>query len=571
MSDFVLEEDADDLELENRASLLLESSDLGRRIEPHGRRPIGVNQPPGGGSNYPLVLPSDDVEYLFADFYLSYPDPFSTYSESFSIAWLFGFGDNPTDPPGWAPEPIHDYDMIVKDSDGNIVFDSTQALSFYTKVWGGRLLIIEWKDDVNTIVCRCTIHIAWSQQDVDANRIKTYDTNIAPTNAVLDPRTCNRLPLRVNSIRFGLNVFNGAFELESGYNIGLQAGSPDTQFSTADFTLNNLLTLGNRQVIQGTRFKQQVLISANPGDGLGQVPGCQDSETTVKVFGGARPDSAGNINLDMDACLRTQRPVGLVSSEPRHFQYLSNTQTPTEAKATIEIHDDCGPCCDCDFFVRTYKGLKRQWNFWQGMATQGQAIRDQLVLNRDRWLAAKDCRESNPLRVVLLPEPSCKVVGGAMYCNASTCCLIPLQFRFTFEHYRAGVLTSDPDFTPTACEILIDGSPQTATGEEGYVWAGQWPVYDVLFDYGDPQDTSRVSFRLCMPDCNSSDNIRMTVAVISPDPDGCVLPVKNVPDDIDALWHASGLAYPADPVRALMASKLIPLQSNSAFCSGCKC
>lgn len=575
MSDIILGEDGLPILLEDGRSLLLESDSSTYNLDPHGREPIGVNQAPSGGSEYPLIQPSEDVRQLFGDFYLSYPDALCHFQTPFRIAWLHGFGGAPADVPDWTPEPVHERELIVKDANDLVVFDSTLADSYRIQLWGSRLLIIEWMNSEDYLVCRCTVHVAWTAEDVADGINRGYAADIEPESAILDPRTYNRLPLRVSSLRVGLTKLSGQIVLESGYNVGLSVDTPVTDVEFTDneeFTLDengDLVTTTVLRDIPGTRFTRQVLIQANPGDGRGQVPGCEEVEPTIKVFGGARPDSSGNINLDVENCLRIQRPVQLTSESPREFRYGDIALTDTEAKAAIVVHNDCGPCCECDFYVRTYAGLKRQWTLWSGLAQQGEEVRDIIKLNKERWLLQKACREANPLRVILLPEPSCKVVGGAIYCNASKCCLVPVTFRFTFEHYRDGVPVTDPGFHPLACEVLVEGSAQKS-GEERYAWSGTWPVFDVVLDYIDPQDTGRVSFRICTPACTPSDNFRMTVAVLAEDPAGdCILPVQTVPDEILSLWSESLEDLP--PVRGLTVSKLIPLQNTNAFCAACEC
>ena len=98
------------------------------------RQPIGVNQPPSGGTNYPFVRPSEDIQYLLGDVYLSYPDDSYTYEYPLRIEWLYGFGTAPVTPPAGYPTPTHTHDVIIKDANDVTVFDSTLADS-YRIVW----------------------------------------------------------------------------------------------------------------------------------------------------------------------------------------------------------------------------------------------------------------------------------------------------------------------------------------------------------------------------------------------------------------------------------------------------
>jgi hypothetical protein len=555
---------------------------------PRGRQPIGVNQPPSGGTNYPFVRPSDDIEWLLGDFYLSFPDDRCAFAYPFHIAWLYGFGTDPAPPEnivGW-PTPVNAYDLVIQDDNGNTVFDSTTAEQFATTDWPAtnpRLKIIEWV--AGETVCRCTLHTQWTQHDIDAGLSKTYEDYIVPANGELDSRTLNKLPLRVRSIRTGLTKFTGTpVVFEAGFNIDWREVNLEEEIGEFQLDLDDLgieIDPEDRDVISGDRVTERVTIEAIPGAGLGVVPGCQETEPILRKFAGATADAGGNILLDMEGCLWGQRPVGLTEVKPREFRYLNENLTPANAAAGIEIGNDCGPCCECSYFVRTYAGLKRQWNLWQDLAIRAEDVRDTLNENIDRWLKEKDCREQNPLKLILLAEPECKAAVGALYCNTNKCCAKPLIMRFTFQYFVGENEVTPPAFVCDAAEI--DGSPQKQQdipkdhGEE-YALAGQWPVYEALFEYANPQDTSRVSFRVCIPECAPGTSLKVWVSVHYPDMEPvpetgeeCDPGVVDVPDNIAAIWAASVNGPPAYPTRALKATKTIPLNNQSAFCETCEC
>ena len=120
-----------------------------------GRQPIGVNQPPNSGTNYPFIRPSSDVQHLLGDFYLSYKETATCYAYPFRISWLYGFGDQePSSPSG--KTPTHTHDIEIKDSNDVIVFDSSVNGVVYREfLWGDRFLIVEWHfPSDNKIICR---------------------------------------------------------------------------------------------------------------------------------------------------------------------------------------------------------------------------------------------------------------------------------------------------------------------------------------------------------------------------------------------------------------------------------
>lgn len=552
---------------------------------PRGRQAIGVNQPPHGGNDYPFVNPSANVQQILGDFYLSYEDDTCNFVLPFSVAWMYGFGAlNVTPIPGM-PDPTSDYDILVTDANGATVFDSTTCVSFKSSDWPStgtaRLRILEWQTE--TAVCRCTTYLTWTQEEIDQGIAHGHPNYLVPDNGELDPRTLNRVPARLKQLVVAGNTFNAMdVLLVSGYNVVISEAVAADDYSDVGLTAADFATeTATKSVIVGTRRTSKIQIKAEPGDGLGTYDDCTelyDPAPPIKQINGASPDDAGNLILDAEGCLRSQRPVYLESELPeRLYHYYSSdlvtdpypvqgiTDTADERyAAALELHNDCGPCCDCDYFIRTYQGLKRQWNLWKTLAEEAEDIRDLYVENRDIWLAQKTCREANPVRLVLISEPGCKVAGGAIFCNTSGACIIPLTLRFTFRTYQNGVLSGS---VVTQCsDTTIEGSAHKRTGEEAYTLRGTFPAYEAGFDYADPQDTSRVSFRMCFPDCSSADNVEMVVTAHYESDD-----VEEITPDawMLAAWAAAGL--PSIPMHAQLASKLIPLDSRDPFCAQCIC
>ena len=89
--------------------------------DPQGRQPIGVDQPPGSGTNYPFVQPSLDIQYLLGDLFLSFDDLSDTYEFPLKVSWLFGFGVTVVAPPAGYPTPTHARDIIVTDVNDVVV------------------------------------------------------------------------------------------------------------------------------------------------------------------------------------------------------------------------------------------------------------------------------------------------------------------------------------------------------------------------------------------------------------------------------------------------------------------
>jgi hypothetical protein len=561
--------------------------------DPRGRQPIGVNQPPGGGTNYPFNRPSSDIQYLLGDFYLSFTDITCQYSYPFHVEWMYGFGTNSVTPPSGYPAPVHTRDIIIKDASGVTVFDSTRDGTLYSaNVWGTRLLVHEWVDSDKYTVCRCTEHTEWTQGDIDAGLDKTYDDYIVPTDGILDARTYNRLPQRVNTITVGLVTLDGQISFEEGYNIGLTG-----TLRTSDIAKLTLADIGvetqSAEVIPGERRTTYLTLDATPGLGLGTFPSCENLadnyQTDLRKLNGVIGDASGNVNLDTEdeSCLRIQRPTVLTSLDPREFIYyspLAPVDQLVQSKSALELRNDCGPCCDCEYFARTYQGLKRQWFFYQDIATDAEETRDTHNSNILRWNAQKECREARPISVSTLAEPDCKIIHSSIFGNTSKCCLLKVHFRFTFYYYRAGGIISPPELAYFDCkrtEIL--GSPQ-GNGPEAYTLIGDYPVYETIIDYMEPQSNARTTFRFCFPSCLENDRVQIRTHIywegVRTEAEYPEWPLKNLTCsyptvDIDAalysLWSTSSLGVPSEDVRYDKDTKLITTNPINKYCVQCDC
>jgi len=540
---------------------------------PYGRMPTAVNQPPSGGSLYPFVAPSTDILYLLSDFYLSYDDPTCQFELPFSIDWLYGFGDNVVAAPSGTPTPVNAHELRVVDANGETVFDSTTADNYATKAWDSRLLIIEWIAD--DAVCRCVMHTAWEQEDIDAGLSMTYDLHIQPTNGELNARTLNRAPDRVRSIKVGsVTLDPGKVEIVSGYNMDiaeLTAAEQYTDIAEMAVDLEEFVGLTSKPVKTGTRAVSRIGFDAEAGNGLGRYPGCEEITPTLKEINGVRPNDAGDFTFDIGGCLRSQRPIEIVKQIPRKARVRADSLTDEQAASALEMHNDCLPCCDCDYYVRTYAGLKRQWNLHSDIADQMKDARTLFQEIVARWNAEKSCRETNPIRTILMSESGCKAGGGASFCNNNECCAIPVVLRLTFLVNEGTVPVSEGG---DCLQSLINGTQFEE--EEAYTLAGTWPVLEAYYDYIDPQDSASLSFRVKVPGCTEATTVQFYASIHypdsmeNPDDESCTPATEaEVPAAVTAIWAASDLGLPAYTTRAIKASRIVPLNPTSAYCRAC--
>jgi len=558
-----------------------------RYDNPRARQAIGVNQPPGGGTHYPFVRPSPDIQLLLGDFYLSYPDDTCKYAHPFRIQWLYGFGDNSVSPPSGYPAPTHDYDVIVKDANGLTVFDSTltgYADSYYytEKPWGDRLLILEWVQIPEDIVCRCTKYTGWDsfstgQQDYDNYIVPDVINPDNTPGGILDPRTYNKLPQRLKSMRVGLEKMIGNISFREGYNInvGVNTGEEDI----ADLTLIELgIPYDTNELVEGKRLVNRMQINATPGLGKGVYPGCESTVPYIRRINSAGGDECHNVTLDTGhGCIRVQRPVSLVSSYPREFTYTSPALSTVEkAASAVEILNDCAACCDCDYFAQTYEGLKRQWFAYDDLAKIALSSRTYHEDNIARWEYQKACREGDPFSLRATIQPECKSHIGVTFGNTSKCCLVGVHVRLTFYLYRNGNLvtypTNDPCDEVTAIASVIEGSPQH-DGPITYELLGEFPVYEATIAYLNPESPFRIAFKLCIPSCEAVDSIKFVAHswwenhVVPDGIDACLYPQVSSGDIPTSIWSAANMPMPPYPIRYMKSAILQTLNPNNGYCT----
>jgi hypothetical protein len=519
--------------------------------------------------NYPFVRVSDDIKFLFADFYLGYSGS-SLHNGNMQIVWLYGFGDIANSPISGRPTPVHDYDLIVADLSGNTLFNTTTAGFFSYSDWDNRLRILEWRGTSYTM--RAVIHTAWDPAEEPT--APSYDLHIEPAEAILDPHTIYQVPQHVTAIRVsGQTLPSPVVVVEEGYNVGLSAEVVDDQ-----------LTLGEASLINKPT---QVTISAIPGSGLGIFPGCTDTVPDVKAINGVSSGPFQNFNLDADGCIRIQRPVALTASSPRTFAYQSTGLTGTQAASAIALGNGCKPCCDCSYFVRTYQGLKRQWNLYQAAATTAEGLRDDYRNIVGRWLTEKGCRESDTVRVITSPDGSSKISWGVVHCNASKCCLVNVQARLTWVYKVDGVVrmpivpgydcqkteATGPAFGESSTRIFSGRSAETQGIVNVFNWANS-----------DSQSNTTLAGRHCFPEAqNIGDSVLQVQAhwciswdAVLPEPetgDVCDYPLltsADFPDEVKAMWALTGDPIPTNG-RFQKLADVVTVDIEDPFCERCEC
>lgn len=478
------------------------------QIESFGRNSVAVDQPLGGGSNYPFV-DSGELTNLIADLYLYYQD--ASFVRPFSVAWVFGFDDGP----GAVPiTTAHAKDMLIVDAFGTPVFDSREADEPVIQNWSDRLQIVQWKTSDGNIL-RTTIHTAWSADQLPV----VYPIYIAPTNAVLDERTEELALPRVNSVRddvsLGAGRLRAAFDIHQHFkeNIRLKNGL-NTEIKVTPGTVGPV------------RTPTIVTFSAVPGSGDGRFdPGC-DEEPVIRRINNITADAAGNILLDVSQCYRVERPI---------YEVL-NSNPAAHASAVLDhmlqLFNDCSPCCTCQDYVNSYEGVRKLRNTFADLVERTNAVRELYISNLNRFNSQKGCRESQVVRVATQPVCPDELQVTVGICNTSNECLNNVILYMSFEYADAA---GDPDpehpnmpltahttysggATPNSlCAFTtrggnIDTNPAkglNSNAPRSYVLGGSWPNFYVLWDRISPGGMGSITTRFIFQDSGPSDLIQV--------------------------------------------------------------
>ena len=283
---------------------------------------------------------------------------------------------------------------------------------------------------------------------------------------------------------------------------------------------NTVLTAADPIVTDGKRRTTDISFNASPNSGKGRFgPGCSDVVPAelrrINTIGG---DNRGNFLIDATGCYRVERPIHSVLQEsPRQVRVRDHT---------IQIFNDCGPCCDCDDFIAVWEAIRKLRNRYAALIARAQAARDLYHINRQRWNESKECREADRLRLIL--QPSCPgELGVAVgYCNNSEDCIDGLVIHISFDYEDKtgdcnnaadnGPLTaiSTPTFGQLLCSSVfrqgnIDGTanPPKRISNEFYVLGGVYPHFYAIWDKVDPGTMASVTFRIQYVDTTTTDSI----------------------------------------------------------------
>lgn len=528
------------IQTEDGSSLLTEWGDpllVEGSIHSHGRQGIGVVQSQAG-IDFPLVRPSEDVRYLLADFHISFDQPsdyaaVAAFRPPFRIYWMSGFGTIAPDYPiptrdddgSWSsvctsasssasgqsmtvldclPLPRHEFDIILVDADDRVVFDSTDPqVTCEAREWGERLCVVTWRHPTDQFVS-LVLHTMWGPTGTPTQR--DYPTYFFPTAAILDERTVMRLPKRLRSLTVILdNMRRTGVEFLAGYNMAI--------------------TAGDAVEVDGKRRATRVTFNATPGAGLGIFPDCATDPLQVATLNGIAATSNGDFYLSATDCYWVRQPTRLVSTSPR-LSLPESVLTPGSIPTTglpsplagttkdapgwpvdddpryahLQFGSSCEPCCDCPDYVAVAEYMNAVHASYKTVGKKIEGSRDLYHINRERWLASRDCLSRKPLRLRLLPQLCPFIDVSLQVCNQTGECLIDVELKVLITTApNGGQAVEVPGFTFISGANTRPGS--TAPVTDRYMMGGTFPEFTAFFDAVQPGQSAHVRFRLSFADC----------------------------------------------------------------------
>lgn len=427
---------------------------------------------PQGGSVYPFIRVSDDLEQLIGDVYLWFEDQLCVVEQPLRIQWLSGFGTETAANPA---EPEHDYDLLIVDAEDAVVFDSRLAETFREVEWGDTKKVLEWVIEEERKILRVVIFSAWAPDQT----VITWPVYLEPEHATLDPRTVFRSGPVVT--RLIVETESGDVELPAESNIVLRGG------------YNVTITEDSSAPVDGRERVSSLVIAVQPGEGSGRFNDCREERYLLRL-GGVSPGADGDISLDLSGCYKVRRPL--------------SDGSPTAAVVALE--NDCGPCSDCDDYVNVYEAIRKLHNIYMDLGRQAEMVRDQFRANRERWERNRECREGSSVRLGLQPLVPCLLHVGAAYCNQTGDGLHDVTLSLDFSGAESpACLLCETVFRRGNVDPSSDNR-QDSTVYEPYKLSGAWPSYTAHFDCLPPGGMGTVLFKLLFD--GAGDDTQVSVA-----------------------------------------------------------
>lgn len=412
------------------------------------------------GTDFPFVKPSTDIKGLFEDFNLFYEGAFSL---PLRVSLVAGFDTS---------NPSNSL-VEIKDSKGLLVLSTLNAIDSDVTAWGAHRLIYTWRSSsaVLTIVQYSSSVI---QAASSASLSSESSNSFVPVSAILDERAYLRDVIKVNKIKVGAVEVAGDIRLVGGHNV------------TFNFT--------GTTSVEGRRKVNNVQVAAVAGTGAGIYEQCPEGciQGVIKTVNGVKPSPYGNISVVTKECYWT----GLDGTGSPTYYTAANTNS-------INLNNNCSPCCECNDFVKTYEGIRKLHTRFKTLGGRSMRVRGQHYANQERWSAARACREGHSIRIFALPLAGARTSTLIAFCNVSQDTIGPIRLEIDLSSGGNSGFIESVIWYPT------DSSSPTEVAPEG-----EWPNYIFRWDSLRPGRSAKVRFTAVVSDPADGDLILINAQAV---------------------------------------------------------
>ena len=415
------------------------------------------------GTDFPFVSPSSDIRGMFEDINFIF-DTTVKYKYPLKVTSVTGFQ--------FASPNVAN--LVISDSDGSIVFN-TSGSTFSQRSWGADRVIYYWQSGKKFLT---------AVQYVGSGAVER-SVSFVPVKAVLDERAYQKEIAKVNTIRVNGTPYDGDIELVAGYNM-IFSIRPSTD-------------------VEGRRKVNYVQVAAVAGEGQGVYPNCPENcvNDAIKTINGVDPDDNGNIAIIAKDCY-----WNAVDGESNNALYRPTYEN------TVSIRNNCSPCCECNDFVNTYKGIQNVYSRFKNLGDRAMQVRSQHYANQARWVNAKEQREQANMRIFALPITNGSASVVVTYCNTTSSFIGPIYIEINLDAGdKVGSLSNNSVVWYPTCS----SSPTIIDPE------GSWPNYIFRWDTIGPGRSAKIRFNVAVQDGDSSDYLSISAQTIFDNEEQAVL------------------------------------------------
>lgn len=312
--------------------------------------------------------------------------------------------------------------------DATVLCDLTAADGFTSTTYGPWTVLQWYKQTDSGIYTDEELIVRFL---LKTDRIADFSFPAAPTDAILSPACVCPAIEKINRIIVrqpdgATKVLKGDPIIQGGYNVEtVQRSERQTTGLETGTTTDE-------------RPATYIAVNMVPGLGEGKFP-CVGG-LGIKTINGVGPDENGNIFVDAKDCYWLERPLKSGMSAP---VYGGTDYTSELEPSTLQMHNNCSPCCACDDYVAVYKNMYRLWQRAKVAAATIESVRQKYQALRELLVNLKATAEvglTSILRLTSRPDFTVSIMGVVAN-NSGTDILSTITLKFDLT-YTPDVLTA---------------------------------------------------------------------------------------------------------------------------------